>query len=548
MRVEGDAHVDATLTPFASVHGRVTDPEGKPAAGVTVQMTPLFDSTTVTDAEGNFGFSKLRPGSYTLAAKPKEAQSRNGERLVTTYFPSDADLEDAEPIVVAGVDLFGYEIRLKAAAVHALHGVVTGADGKPVAHAVVNLLKPGSGPVTWVRGNYNTIAFHRLPTQSQQVEAGEDGSFEFAEVLDGAWRVQAQTAAEYDYQRHTDLVRGSGGVDLNVSGREPEPVEIRLTPAFSLDVVEEWGDQAPSHPRAMFNVLPMDDLLSNPDQADFEKTHRIEGLLAGRHLFEPGQFPTPGYYLSAAQLNGQDVLGQAAELLGPGTLRLVFRGDGGSVRGTVTKGSGDKAAGALVLLMTQRADGGARGLLGVERRRWRVCDRRRATGGLYDPGAPAGSGGCDGSGVRQRASRGRAVEGGSGRGGGDRSTIALREERKMRDTLQAAMSWRGWLRIGISPIFLAAAWGQSGAVRRGGCASRATAGGGNGAGSVERRPGGCPTQSERHFARASSTVRGKRDRHAAFLHHAGPHHSGVQRSHSRRVHHRPGGVRAGLAG
>ena len=357
VRVEGDAHVDATLTPFASVHGRVTDPEGKPAAGVTVQMTPVYDSTTVTDAEGNFGFSKLRPGSYTLAAKPKEAPSKNGERLVTTYFPSDVDLEDAEPIVVAGVDLFGYEIRLKAAAVHALHGVVTGADGKPVAHAVVNLLKPGSGPVTWVRGNYNTIAFHRLPTQSQQVEAGEDGSFEFAEVLDGAWRVQAQTAAEYDYQRHTDLVRGSGGVDLNVSGREPEPVEIRLTPAFSLDVVEEWGDQAPSHPRAMFNVLPMDDLLSNPDQADFEKTHRIEGLLAGRHLFEPGQFPTPGYYLSAAQLNGQDVLGQAAELLGPGTLRLVFRGDGGSVRGTVTKGSGDKAAGALVLLMTQRADG-----------------------------------------------------------------------------------------------------------------------------------------------------------------------------------------------
>ncbi len=31
----------------------------------------------------------------------------------------------------------------------------------------------------------------------------------------------------------------------------------------------------------------------------------------------------------------------------------------------------------------------------------------------------------------------------------------------MRDTLQAAMSWRGWLRIGISPIFLAAAWGQA---------------------------------------------------------------------------------------
>jgi len=61
--------------------------------------------------------------------------------------------------------------------------------------------------------------------------------------------------------------------------------------------------------------------------------------LPGRYLFGPGP-ATPGYYVSAALLDGRDVLGQAVELSGPTTVKLVLKKDGGTLRGVVEKGGG----------------------------------------------------------------------------------------------------------------------------------------------------------------------------------------------------------------
>ncbi len=82
----GDARFDLKLTPLANLHGRVVDPEGKPAAGITVQ---LGMATAVTDDQGAFAFQKLGPTRYQLLAKVKpQPDGKDGERLVTTYYPS----------------------------------------------------------------------------------------------------------------------------------------------------------------------------------------------------------------------------------------------------------------------------------------------------------------------------------------------------------------------------------------------------------------------------------------------------------------------------
>lgn len=61
--------VDIQIQPWGSMRGRVLDEEGKPAAGVRVEGVGR-DGTT-TDANGGFEFQDLRPGAYTLAAKPE---------------------------------------------------------------------------------------------------------------------------------------------------------------------------------------------------------------------------------------------------------------------------------------------------------------------------------------------------------------------------------------------------------------------------------------------------------------------------------------------
>ena len=66
--VEGDNVLDVSLTPIpppvANLYGKVIDAEtGYPLSGVKVTIDGLTD---YTDASGNYGFTGLPPGSYTL--------------------------------------------------------------------------------------------------------------------------------------------------------------------------------------------------------------------------------------------------------------------------------------------------------------------------------------------------------------------------------------------------------------------------------------------------------------------------------------------------
>jgi len=66
--VEGDNVLNVGLTPIpppvANLYGVVTDAQtGYPLSGVKVTIDGL---TTYTDASGNYGFTGLSPGSYTI--------------------------------------------------------------------------------------------------------------------------------------------------------------------------------------------------------------------------------------------------------------------------------------------------------------------------------------------------------------------------------------------------------------------------------------------------------------------------------------------------
>jgi beta-lactamase regulating signal transducer with metallopeptidase domain len=371
VRVFGDTRFDLKMAPNATMRGRVLDPQGKPAAGVSVKFGPPSVPVSVTDEKGEFVFEDVPPiGAFTLSATPSpQPDAKEEERIVTTYYPSAVDSTQAAPINVNGVDLSGYEIRLRTAPARRIRGVVIDVDGKPAPHAEVSVFKLAPEMVSGRAGGVrNGAVFDVLSPQevaaAEPVESGDDGTFAFPPVIEGDWRVRAVLGREGFNPR-------SGGVEVTVSSSDIDNLEIRLTQPFEVQVTADWGDPPPATPPP--TQVTLSSLEGVPDLEESAPAQRFK-ISAGRHFVGPGSSP-PGYYAAAAMLGNRDVLGQVVELSGPATLKIIYKTDGGIVRGIVEHG-----AGARVVLM---ADATPFGRLGFTAR----CD---ADGGFVIRDVPPG--------------------------------------------------------------------------------------------------------------------------------------------------------------
>jgi hypothetical protein len=330
--VSGSTRFDIKMVSAVTLRGRVLDPEGKPADGIAVHLTGARN--TMTDEDGSFVFENVRPGSLKLWATPNpQAKAKDDLRVVTTYYPSVVEPEQAQLVRVDGADLFGYDIRLKMAPRRRVRGVVIGADGSPEVNAAVRLLsrtplepKIVIWPLTVVLQEDQAVAEH--------VDTGDDGTFDFPEVPEGDWQLRA-VGLGHEPDSTRDLFR-EGAVELKVGRSDIENIEIRTKSAFSIDVSVDWGDSPPAKlPRLLASLAPLDGQFSGRPEEGFP----------GRYFVGPSQ-AVAGYYLAAAMMGGRDVLGQVVELSGPTSLKMIFKTDGGSVRGTVEHG-----ANAMVVLM-----------------------------------------------------------------------------------------------------------------------------------------------------------------------------------------------------
>jgi len=333
--VTGDARADLQLTPFASIHGRVLDPEGKPAAGIAVEVSPL-GGEVVTDEYGAFALQKLPPRTYTIWAQPKPKRAgEDGKRIVTTYYPSAIESDQAAPIRIDGADLFGYDIRLQTAPAREIRGVVIGTDGKPAARTTVLMFKPPSGLMTQVRGGASR--FQQPEVQGDQTGSADDGSFEFPEVVEGDWNIRAMLSVR-DTEKHRDKVRAAS-MELHVSKTDIDDLKLQLVEPFDVEISADWGDVPPRTPTRVLAVLmPVDGSLGGIATRPGAQEH--QDVFAGRYLVTPAFMPPAGYYLASAMMDGRDVLGQVVELSGPASIKMMYKTGGGSIRGTVEGGPG----------------------------------------------------------------------------------------------------------------------------------------------------------------------------------------------------------------
>ncbi|MBZ5632172.1 MAG: carboxypeptidase-like regulatory domain-containing protein [Acidobacteriia bacterium] len=376
LRVASDrdpVKVELQLTPLDMIAGRVLGPDGKPAAGVEVSVSPnLMAEVAVTDEEGRFALHDIRPGSYTLIARPpKSTQSEqapqersDGARsaMVTTYYPSVADQSLAQPIVVRGQGNTGggYEIRMQTALVHGVRGIVLDEEGKPSPGAELTLVQIGEstpGPMgLGMRAggpSFFALGMRREPSGVPEAStiAGKDGHFEFPAVRSGDWRINAVSDSARE-------ARGTAGVRVDRS--DVGDLEIHVATPFNLTGIIEWkgedsGSQRVSNPQPLLGVVT----LINPDGNEFVRTGFVESggllfenILLGRYqaIVKPG--------LSAQIFLGDyEVTGQTFPIAAGGPrLRVVLKTWSGTVRGTVEKGDG-----ATVVLVPQRVEGVAIG-------------------------------------------------------------------------------------------------------------------------------------------------------------------------------------------
>jgi hypothetical protein len=149
------------LDRVARLEGRVLDEDGQPLRGVRVEASAMALATAeaTSDAEGQFRLENLRAGHARLTLMiPMELRRKTLERDAKTgamigypaaeYYPGVPDPALATTIPVsAGMDLHGYEVRLRRVPLADFTGRTLVRADEPLTGVHVVLQTPGSIPM-----------------------------------------------------------------------------------------------------------------------------------------------------------------------------------------------------------------------------------------------------------------------------------------------------------------------------------------------------------------------------------------------------------------
>ena len=351
------------LLPPATLRGHVFGIDGKPAAGVKVDLGG--GKLVKTAEDGSYVLDQIQPGVYTLVARPSGISTRlmqDGVRMeiVPTYFPSVVDRSLAEQIAIGpGTDRRGYDIRLQTAAVYGVRGVVLDPEGRPAAKAVVELLnrngngEPG-GFISYPFGPFS-IRSGAAPLAYELAEpavTGPDGKFEFPSVRTGEWLLSAES---------DDLPPRYGVQPLGVGRNDVDDLQIRLLASFDISISSELSDHSPAPQKAIPGVtlIPEDGIRGKAGTRGPDGPW-IRNVTPGRYRIRASSLTlSPEYYAASILLGNSDITGQVVDL-SPSSppIRIVMR-PAARIRGTVEKGED-----AVVVLWPQRLTGGDIGMSG----------------------------------------------------------------------------------------------------------------------------------------------------------------------------------------
>ena len=339
------------MSPLGAVSGRVFGPDSKPAPHVKVEAVGLPEPiTTATDAEGRFVFDHLQPGTYKLMATPTAAAPKRAVpdavrvETVPTYYPSAADLAEAQPVEVRGeLEQAGLEIHLQSAQVYKVRGRVLDDSGQPVKDAQVRLIDAAHrslyGP-SLMLPPYRFLLFEGAAFGNDEAAAttAADGEFEFPSVRSGDWRIMAESTLTNPTTQNE--VTRTGQASVLVARHDSDDFEIRLSPPPSSKVLVDWGGL----PSLAGEFLPMLRLVGvdtpqNPLAVTRNGSLQFSELNAGRYRVLPMPTLKDGYSVASVWLGEREVTGQEVELNAASPpIRVVMNANTGAISGTVENG------------------------------------------------------------------------------------------------------------------------------------------------------------------------------------------------------------------
>ena len=292
LRETADVAFDGILLRTAGVSGRVTI-DDEPMSGLTVTLAGEEDRSGMTNSDGQYAFSGLAAGDYTLTLSGYDADEYE-------FDPSMMEVE-LELDEAAIANFMGRSLRTVV-----IMGTVS-AEGDALMNVGVTLIKVLGATTGEVLGAMMT---------------DEDGGYMFDELLAGVYRIElGETDDEYDFATKSrmgsvatdetamwdfdaDIIRtASVSGEVTVDGEGMGDVMVMLTGDHGTDMEMETDSDG----EYMFDGLRKGDYtvsIENPDDDmyDFPATSRMVNLAVGQ---QQEDISFAGSMLRRASISGQ---------------------------------------------------------------------------------------------------------------------------------------------------------------------------------------------------------------------------------------------------
>jgi hypothetical protein len=373
------------MTPQAVLAGKVTDEDGDPFTGASVQLQrvvwnqgkrqlqPVNGSSTLPD--GTFMFANLAAGKYYLSATSNQMRAGNGMRerpgrkgpqedYMTTYYPNALDSAQAAPIeLTAGIDVRGLEIRMRKTRVFYISGRAVHSSGASAQGAVLMLTATSS---------LDAFMFNR----NQSFVRDKVGTFEFAHVVPGSYVIQTQPgssavrspdggppvpmlgrmAVTVGHEDVENLVMTLGpGVDLSgqftLEGVGPLNADARskLTTAASGSSTSGRSGGPGRLPSLQLSVAEGINFGIGNQQSKDDGSFLLKNVQPDRYRMSPNGLPD-GCYVKQIRFGGQDVTRSLLDLTAgsSGQIEVVVSPNAAQISGVARNEKGEIAKDTFV--------------------------------------------------------------------------------------------------------------------------------------------------------------------------------------------------------
>jgi hypothetical protein len=337
------------LTPTAAINGRITTPDGRPAANVPVQLIRAgygqngqrnlqITTRATSNDRGEYRLFWITPGRYYLAAG-----SPLGERIplpsdshVLTYYPGTTDVGRALPLDVKPGSEGFFDLVAPKQEPYKISGRIVDASSLSPSAVGLSLAFP-----TFSGGGAGYLVY-------SQAYDSRTGSFELRDIPPGNYVVQVNTGT------------ATARVPVEVTNADIEGLTIVVANGVSINgLVRVEGDGPPPQGGTRIQLRPV--LPGTPSfvgfapqaQAAADGTFRLDNVLSGTYravITPPGDS-----FVKEARLDRSDALNSLVEVsesrLAAPMLEIVLSTNVAEIDGLVTDAQLQRAPGIQAVLV-----------------------------------------------------------------------------------------------------------------------------------------------------------------------------------------------------